>query len=365
MKDFILKDEFIKWLLKNGVAKNSIQSYCPGDIYDGKLFLDIIGEKAKAGDLLGASAILGKWKDDIYNREIAPKTRSNRLDYHLKYSTFVFEYIKSKKKNIQSNEEKPFYDGMDSLISFLGVECFIKMAIQGSYIFSKDLVNERLQQICNYITDSNSNEDEGFSFLKKGNQYLPARYSAHEDENDVQIQKDDGAYFKIADNFKIKNYQEGYRNSNPSTRNLYGGGNGNARVCQLINNLTGYNLGLPADKKPFRNFIISHIWGNAVDPRYFTNLWNIAIVPSWANHLLDKDETGTLAAIFKDRLKAVIGCYYDFKNKDSWDKMRMSCPDYDTSLIPEDIESYQINIISKKNDDQPYGEIKIEEIKFK
>lgn len=149
-KDFNLKEEYIKWLKKNGVAENSIQSYCPSDKclsdeYKGKLFLNIIGDYAKNGDLLGASAYIEEWKSYIYKLEIIPKTRSNRLDYLLKYKSFILEYLeKNKKKSNKGIQDRPFFDGMDSLISSIGAEKFIKMAIQGSYIFSKELEETRL-----------------------------------------------------------------------------------------------------------------------------------------------------------------------------------------------------------------------------
>lgn len=62
---------------------------------------------------------------------------------------------------------------------------------------------------------------------------------------------------------------------------------GNAQVRSLITDATGYLVGAGKDNI-FQNYRISHVWGRAFDPRYFTNLWNIVIVPSWANDLLDK-----------------------------------------------------------------------------
>lgn len=62
---------------------------------------------------------------------------------------------------------------------------------------------------------------------------------------------------------------------------------GNAEVRSLINKKTGY-LVSAGKENIFQNYRISHVWGRAFDPRYFTNLWNIVIVPSWANDLLDK-----------------------------------------------------------------------------
>ena len=92
-------------------------------------------------------------------------------------------------------------------------------------------------------------------------------------------------------------------------------GNGNALVCQMIKDYTGYNLGSVLKKKPFKNFIISHLWGGAVNPFYFTNLWNIVLVPAWANHLLDKDidDEDSLASKLKATFMCICSKYYNFK----------------------------------------------------
>ena len=65
---------------------------------------------------------------------------------------------------------------------------------------------------------------------------------------------------------------------------------GNREVQNLITNLTGYTVS-SGKGSIFQNFIISHIWGKAFDPRNFTNLWNLAIVPAWGNFLLDKTDS--------------------------------------------------------------------------
>jgi hypothetical protein len=86
--------------------------------------------------------------------------------------------------------------------------------------------------------------------------------------------------------------------------------NGNARVNQMINDIFGY--GQPITKF-FQNYIISHIWGNAFDPRYFTSLWNLVLVPAWANHLLDKSsaEDGSVAKKLLDTVKAICAENYN------------------------------------------------------
>ena len=155
-------------------------------------------------------------------------------------------------------------------------------------------------------------------------------------------------------------YQENARKKDKEdcSENTCGGGNGNARVCQLIKDRTGYALGATSDKKHFRNFIISHIWGHAIDPRYFTNLWNIAIVPAWANHLLDKDETGTLGSAFKATIQKIIIDLYklgDNKNYD-WKSIEMDAPTFNEEEVLHG--NYQINTIDRIADKETLGKIR-------
>lgn len=87
--------------------------------------------------------------------------------------------------------------------------------------------------------------------------------------------------------------------------------NGNAAVDKLLKDLTGFYMKNRKNRKSnFINYNISHIWGRAFDPRYFTSLWNIALVPSFANSVLDKPESlngsYTIGAYLLNTLKAVL-----------------------------------------------------------
>ena len=192
--------------------------------------------------------------------------------------------------------------------------------------------------------------------------YLPARYTAKEDANGVKIQKrdNDGLVFFMHNSQPLCIiYQENARKKDKEdcSENTCGGGNGNARVCQLIKRCTGYALGKKADERNFKNCIISHIWGNAIDPRYFTNLWNIAIVPAWANHLLDKDETGTLGSAFKATIQKIIIDLYklDDNNNYDWKLIEMDAPTFNEEEVLHG--NYQINTIDRIADKETLGKI--------
>ena len=373
---FIFRKDYEKWLLKQGV--NSVGAYCPQDKYkcNGKdyLYLDLIGVFAIENDRLYVNALFEEWKAEIDEKNNL-KTTLNRLSYLQKYRQFVETIVYGKKRLSKednailngirnalssvrisiNNSQNPKVDGMDSLIEYISTKQFIKLAIESSYFFSPKLVKERVDEIKDYI-NMHKKVDPAFSAGNYKVKYLPARYS----EANGGHERDESAgevYFKLpnASQRLCVIYQEGARGKNKECGgNTCGGGNGNARVCQLIKDRTGYDLGTTTNKKHFRNFIISHIWGHAIDPRYFTNLWNIVIVPAWANHLLDKDEEGTLASTFKATIQKIITELYDFKNID-WSSIQMTPPSYNNKEVISG--RYQINIIDHKSGNAPLGKI--------
>lgn len=373
---FVLKDEYEKWLLDNGVK--STGAYCPQDEYkcngNDYLFLDIIGRFAKENERFYVDALFQEWKSFI-EKTFKDKERSNHLSYLNKYKIFV-ENIYNGTISLSTPDPNDNYDkvltsvresinksrdGMKSLEMYLGEEDFIKLAIESSYFFSPMLAKKRFDQIKDYICKEQTSDiiDPGLGKRCKVH-YLPARYTAKEDANGVKIQKrdNDGLVFFMHESQPLCIiYQENARKKDKEdcSENTCGGGNGNARVCQLIKRCTGYALGEKADERDFKNCIISHIWGNAIDPRYFTNLWNIAIVPAWANHLLDKDETGTLGSKLKATIQKIITVLYDFDNLD-WPLIQMTAP---KCCKEEEVISgrYQINIIDHKSGDEPLGKI--------
>lgn len=379
---FILRKDYEKWLLKQGVK--SVGAYCPQDKYkcNGKdyLYLDLIGVFAIENDRLYVNALFEEWKAEI-DKKNNLKTTLNRLSYLQKYRQFVETIVYGKKRLSKedneilneirnalssvrisiNNSQNPKVDGMDSLIEYIKEEKFVKLAIESSYFFSPDLVAERFEEIKEYICQQKVVDP---AFKDKEVKYLPARYTSKEDPTyaaDGVHECDQTVgivYFKLpnASQRLCVIYQEGARGKNKECGgNTCGGGNGNTRVCQLIKDRTGYDLGTTTNKKHFRNFIISHIWGHAIDPRYFTNLWNIVIVPAWANHLLDKDEKGTLASTFKATIQKIITELYDFNNF-GWASIQMTPPSYNNKEVISG--RYQINIIEQKSGNAPFGEIR-------
>ncbi len=372
---FVLKDEYEKWLPDHGVK--STGAYCPQDEYkcngNEYLFLDIIGRFAKENECFYVDALFQEWKSFI-EKTFKDKERSNHLSYLNKYKEFVDNICNgtiSLSTSGQDNNDDTVLmsvresinksrDGMKSLEMYLGEEDFIKLAIESSYFFSPKLVEKRFEEIKDYICKEQTKDikDPGVGERCKVH-YLPARYTAKEDANGVKIQNpgNGGLVFFMHNSQPLCIiYQENARKKDKEdcSENTCGGGNGNARVCQLIKRCTGYALGDKADERNFKNCIISHIWGNAIDPRYFTNFWNIAIVSAWANHLLDKDETGTLGSKLKATIQKIITELYKLNNYD-WESISMDEPTCNEEEVLHG--NYQINTIDGIADKETLGKI--------
>ena len=154
-------------------------------------------------------------------------------------------------------------DAMESIAQYLGEEKFVKMAVESSYFFSASQVRSRFEDILRaipgslYAREGDYSRGEACAEFKDGG-YLCA----------VQVDRD-----------------------------------GNAEVRSLINAVTGYTVSQD-EGSIFLNYKIFHVWGNASDPRFFTNLANLVIMPCWANDLMDK--TGAAAGTLASRLRSTI-----------------------------------------------------------
>lgn len=142
---------------------------------------------------------------------------------------------------------------------------------------------------------------------------------------------------------------------------------GNAKVRSVINEITGYTVSA-GKENIFQNYRISHVWGRAFDPRYFTNLWNIVIVPSWANDLLDKPNAikGTLESKLQSTIMKICEMlYFNDKCISKQDVQRLIMPDYpkiinendvisSTQEIEKDHAIPNERIINKSDNKNPY-----------
>lgn len=121
-----------------------------------------------------------------------------------------------------------------------------------------------------------------------------------------------------------------------------------------------HNQGL---KSHFVNFKISHIWGNAWHPLYFTSLWNIVLVPSYINDILDKaaakKHLNNWPCRLYDTLQAIIIKLYGLK---SYDWKHFDGLDKTTSTKATELGTYYLKLINPKSPGQKEPEISIKAI---
>lgn len=312
-------------------AKNAILH--PKKSYD---FIEAVDSLLKEGDYLyartivdGMSYIAEKIKKAIGNDTFNNKCTA--LKRFRKYLETDLSGLKDEVKGTYNNNtyrnaiNKPMLakiDGIVALANEIGEDKFIKWAIEQSYFFAPDIVAERMNKL---IKD-----------LENETTPLPARETTKND----------------------KDAEEGYFHSEMGGNTYYIEGNikipitlskdGNDLVRSLISNETGFTIG--AGKETiFQNYIISHLWGRAYDPRYYTNFWNIVFVPAWANSLLDKNgEKGSLASKLKATFMAISEKLYKAKRL-NWNGLNMAEPNKPNKDDGRK-GKYSIKILCKKDD---------------
>lgn len=156
-------------------------------------------------------------------------------------------------------------DGYTALLnapSFNGsIDAFVRLAVESSCFMSKTAVRDQQNAL---VSD-----------IKSG---FPV-WARHSTDKKVQYQNTNG----------ILVFDDGKGTIIPIKEDP----DNNRAVRDLIEGVTGFTISAGADSF-FTNFKFSHIWQNAIDPRYFTSLWNIVLVPAWANDILDKTTSNSV-----------------------------------------------------------------------
>lgn len=313
-------------------AKNAILH--PTKSYD---FIEAVDSLLKEGDYLYARTIVDgmSYIAEKFKKAIIAMTGTNTFNDKCSALKLFRKYLETdlsglKVKGTYNNNtyrnaiNKPMLakiDGIVALANEIGEDKFIKWAIEQSYFFDPDIVAERMNKLI---------ED-----LENKTTPLPARKTTKNDkdaEEGYSHSKMGGNIYYIEGNIKI-----------PVTLSK----DGNDFVRSLISNETGFTVGAGKDNI-FQNYIISHLWGRAYDPRYYTNFWNIVLVPAWANSLLDKNgEEGSLASKLKATFMAISKKLYMAKGV-NWNGLNMTEPQ-----IPNNNDvrkgDYSIKILCKKD----------------
>ena len=306
----------------------------PTKSYD---FIEAVDSLLKEGDYLYARTIVDgmSYIAEKFKKAIIAMTGTNTFNDKCSALKLFRKYLETdlsglKVKGTYNNNtyrnaiNKPMLakiDGIVALANKIGEAKFIKWAIEQSYFFAPDFVAERMNKLI---------ED-----LENKTTPLPARKTTKNDKDAEEgyfHSEIDGNTYYIDGDIKI-----------PVTLSK----DGNDFVRSLISNETGFTVGAGKDNI-FQNYIISHLWGRAYDPRYYTNFWNIVLVPAWANSLLDKNgEEGSLASKLKATFMAISKKLYMAKGV-NWNGLNMTEPQ-----IPNNNDvrkgDYSIKILCKKD----------------
>ena len=358
----VMISDFKEWLKGNGnLTQGSANSYISylGVSYNNDLslfstdnvynYMDVIEQFYQAGDILYAVTVINNIIERINNLGTPLLKALNDQRSALKKLRVFLHSIKNNvvdrtylsKKNINNPTSSTLDDIRDSfskgsldkidgvrvLIDILGEETFIKLVIENSYFFDKKIVDDQRNDI----------------FKKLGKQPIPARKTTKTQSGNPGV----GVNTKIG-NLDI--YQ-----INGCNIPVKLDGDGNEQVRKLIKSKTGYTIS--EGNCIFKNYIISHIWGKAYDPRYFTNFWNIVIVPAWANSLLDKnsDDEDSIEYKLKETFKKICVKLYGLDNpqfSEEWDDMASRMGATSNEKITSNISkhpTYQISVIHEKN----------------
>lgn len=334
-----MKKEFRKWVISQHLlTQNSLNMYISYLNYPASKFnlggLTTIEDFFKKGDILYALSFCDKMVSDLECMK-SQTTQANIKDFQDAISAYkkLALFLRTQRmacttgdsldqdRNKLSKSALHKIDGIEGLIAILGVEKCVKMAVEDSFFFDSDIVKERHTELLNLFNPQSPSP-------------VPARKTTKEDRNATYSQQQiNGQWIFVESNLNI-----------PIERDK----DGNQNVRKIIKQYSGYSVCEGKDSI-FQNYIISHIWGRAYDPRYFTNLWNIVLIPAWANPLMDKVNPvqESVASLLQSTFQKICEKLY-FGGITNWNGIQMqSSPNV---LTPNDVihGDYIVNIIGKK-----------------
>jgi len=243
----------------------------------------------------------------------------------------ISDYNNACKKLNSIFHDKISVNGIDSLLEIFensSPTSFISHILKNSFFFSQTSARNQFKDISNLINDDKRDHKKDPLFARKSGRKEKTKVSKFSFKS--EIDDTDKEIIITIDS------------------------DGNKAVRDLIKKETGYTLS-SGENCLFTNYIISHIWGDAFDPRNFTNFWNLALVPAWANPLLDKQNyKDILTNQLLNTFKAICWKQYGV-NRLQWKKIYKKYPPLEPKYVMKD--EYTINVIYKHPDSKPYGSI--------
>lgn len=156
-------------------------------------------------------------------------------------------------------------DGIDQLTSLYSNQAsFVEAFLKSTLFIPPEIVQLRIREM--------------IELYKTGGK-LPIRYSpSHHDSLGVKnkaeaiaLTRENEAQLPAYPAFNVKiDYDGNYENR------------------RLIKKYLGQTVSA-GKNSTIKNYIISHVWGLASNPLFFSSLWNIVLIPAHFNYLMDKD----------------------------------------------------------------------------
>jgi hypothetical protein len=208
-------------------------------------------------------------------------------------------------------------DGIDQLVSLhRNQDDFVEAFLTSTLFIPPEIVRLRNQEM--------------IELYKTGGKF-PIRYSPSHHEalgisnkaEAIALTRDNEARLPAYPAFNIKIDNDGNHENRRSIKKNLG---------QAIS--TGKN-------STVKNYIISHVWGLASHPLFFSSLWNIVLIPAHFNYLMDKDpESHPVVKVVKEAIQRKCVAIYNFYNQL-------------VSEIPEIEEFERLFLIEKSHDNEP------------
>lgn len=211
-------------------------------------------------------------------------------------------------------------DGIDQLLKLYGSEeSFVKAFVESSLFIPPEMVRERNEELVDL-------------YFSKGK--FPVRYS--KDFNDLFNIKNKDEGVKLTKDNEIE-YDEQFK--------ILIDGDGNRHVRNILKEKLNHIIS-GGQKSTIKNYIISHVWGKASHPLFFTSLWNIVLLPAHLNYLMDKDdESHKLVKTVKDSIKQKCIALYD-PYKELFEKINLE--QYREMFTANKKDLFQTQFISKE-----------------
>ncbi len=222
----------------------------------------------------------------------------------------------------------------------------------------REFINHYFSSVLFFDTKSVSIQANKIKENIKNNEKIPVRFSTKAKAH-FYFHKNNNLNKKHSKNFKNRKEARIFAEANDLFHNesnikVLTDKDGNYYVRKEIFNYTGYRVSQGAISD-YKNYTISHVWGNTSNPYFFTSLWNISLIPQTFSFILDKSKNNSslvkkiqiITEILHQKLyciNSIFKCAFDFE--EDYSKYK------DETIIVEDlIKNNIINFIKPKEDE--------------